>query len=564
MGSGRDKRKKVAAAKGKAKASGQAKTADKTAKKASRRAAAADAAADDDLDALLETFALADAARDAVTVEDPAPRPSPRVYASWTPIPATRGGAPSTKAGSEAVLVFGGERFEAVGRTERVHTFDDLFLLHHPSDPASARWARITSPGGPPPRSAHQAVCLGGFVYIFGGELTSRNMERFRHYRDLWRLDTGTWAWESLPVRGGPAARSGHRMVPHKAGFLLFGGFADDGKGVHYFNDTWRYDPGTLAWTCLDPGGPGRGPAPRGGGGLFVAGDALIAYGGHTGGQDGDDGDGDSGGTVHGDAWAFALPKGPWRRLPKAGFSPPPRASFGLAGHLGRAGILWGGITDRAGRGDRVFSEAHDDLFSLGPGGRWYPLAVRPPRTGAGRAAAAATVAALGLDKAAAAAAAAAAAVTATAAATAADPDPRLAAAATRIQAHFRGHAVRKAVRTFRLGNSSITELLYSPAILGADLDAAGAPRPRARAAPAVLVVDTHTLLVAGGVVEAPHTDVTLDDVWALNLKALDGWTLVQANGAADVDAALAEGWETTDGEEEGEDGEGGESSSEG
>jgi hypothetical protein len=549
MGSGRDKRKKLASAKGKAKASGQTKTAEKTAKKATRRAAAADAAADDDLDALLETFALADAARGAITVEDPAPRPSPRVYASWTAVPAVKGGAAGgTKAGSEALLVFGGERFEAVGRSERVHTFDDLYLLFNPSNASTSRWARITSPGGPPPRSAHQAVCLGGaFVYIFGGELTSRNMERFRHYRDLWRLDLSSNAWESLPCKACPAGRSGHRMVPYKAGFLMFGGFADDGKGVSYFNDIWLYTPATLAWACLDAGGPSRGPAPRGGGGVFMAGDALIVYGGHTAGRGGVGED--ESGTVHGDAWAFDLKaRGPWRRLPKARFSPTPRASFGLAGHLGRAGILWGGITDRDGRGDRVFSEAHDDLFSLSGEGRWYPLAVRPPRSGAGKAAAAATVAALGLDR------------------VATDKeggDPRLAAAATRIQACFRGHAVRKAIRTFRLGNSTITELLYSPAILGADLDAAGAPRPRARAAPAVVVVDTHTLIIAGGVVEAPHTDVTLDDVWALNLKALDGWRLVQPNSAGDVDAALAEGWETTDGEEGGEEGGSSSSSSE-
>lgn len=575
MGSGRDKRKKVAAAKGKAKASGAERTAEKTAKKHSRRAAAADAAADDDLDALLATFALADASRTAITVQDPAPRPSPRVYASWTPIPAVKGVPPSTKPGSEALLLFGGERFEAVGRGERVHTFNDLYLLHSPSDPAAAahRWARITSPGGPPPRSGHQAVCVGGAaMYVFGGEVTSRSMDRFRHWRDLWRLDLGTWAWESLPSKAGPSARSGHRMVATKAGFVLFGGFCDDGKGVSYFNDVWRWEAGSLAWACLEAGGPGRGPAPRGGGGAFLAGgDTLIVYGGHTGssgggkggGKDGDGsssdggGGGGSGGTVHGDAWAFDLKARAWRRLPRAGFSPAPRASFGLAGHLGRAGVLWGGITDRAGRGDRVYSEAHDDLFSLSAEGRWYPLAVRPPRSGAAKVAAAATAAALGLDK-------VAVEEAPPAKPTPSPGDARAAAAATRIQACFRGHAVRKAVRTFRLGNSTITELLYSPAILGADLDAAGAPRPRARAAPALAVVDTHTLLVCGGVVEAPHTDVTLDDVWALSLKTLDGWRLVQGNTAGDVDKALgSEGWETEeDGEEGGEDGEDGEESS--
>ena len=49
-------------------------------------------------------------------------------------------------------------------------------------------WSRVTSPNSPPPRSAHQAVAHKGYVYVFGGEFTSPNQEKFHHYRDLWRL----------------------------------------------------------------------------------------------------------------------------------------------------------------------------------------------------------------------------------------------------------------------------------------------------------------------------------------------------------------------------------------
>lgn len=34
-----------------------------------------------------------------------------------------------------------------------------------------------------------------------------------------------SYEWEQLPGRGGPSARSGHRMVAHKNRLLLFGGF---------------------------------------------------------------------------------------------------------------------------------------------------------------------------------------------------------------------------------------------------------------------------------------------------------------------------------------------------
>ncbi len=57
--------------------------------------------------------------------------------------------------------------------------------------------------------------------------------------------------------------------------------------------------------------------------------------------------------------------------------------------------------------------------------------------------------------------------------------------AAEKIQAHFRGHMVRKAFQAYKLGGQ-ISELLYSPATYGVDLSAADMLKPRARSAPMV------------------------------------------------------------------------------
>lgn len=54
--------------------------------------------------------------------------------------------------------------------------------------------------------------------------------EKFRHYKDLWRLSLETYTWEQVPAKGGPNARSGHRMTLHKDRLVLFGGFNDTGK----------------------------------------------------------------------------------------------------------------------------------------------------------------------------------------------------------------------------------------------------------------------------------------------------------------------------------------------
>lgn len=40
-----------------------------------------------------------------------------------------------------------------------------------------------TNTHSPAPRSAHQAVIHKGSMYVFGGEFTSPNQERFHHYK---------------------------------------------------------------------------------------------------------------------------------------------------------------------------------------------------------------------------------------------------------------------------------------------------------------------------------------------------------------------------------------------
>lgn len=84
----------------------------------------------------------------------------------------------------------------------------------------------------PMPRSAHQAIMYKHFLFVYGGEFTSPNQEKFYHYKDLWRLDLVSNEWELLPLKKGPSARSGHRMALHKGRIILFGGYYDVGTDV--------------------------------------------------------------------------------------------------------------------------------------------------------------------------------------------------------------------------------------------------------------------------------------------------------------------------------------------
>lgn len=82
------------------------------------------------------------------------------------------------------------------------------------------------------PQLSPQAWVHRGFYYVFGGEFTSPNQERFHHYKDLWRCELATNQWEQLNLKGAPSARSGHRCALYKSKLVLFGGFFDSGKQV--------------------------------------------------------------------------------------------------------------------------------------------------------------------------------------------------------------------------------------------------------------------------------------------------------------------------------------------
>ena len=68
-----------------------------------------------------------------------------------------------------------------------------------------------------------------------------------------------------------------------------------------------------------------------------------------------------------------------WERVKRQGMAPSVRASFGMATHRRRA-VLFGGVTDRAGRVDRISSELHSEAYTYNlDSRRWFPLALRLP-----------------------------------------------------------------------------------------------------------------------------------------------------------------------------------------
>ncbi|CAL8471826.1 g11368 [Coccomyxa elongata] len=139
-------------------------------------------------------------------------------------------------------------------------------------DTQTTDWTMLEPSGTPPTcRGGHSATLVGGNVYIFGGEDSSR-----RPMGELLVLDLVSMAWVRPDTSGlPPAARSAHTALAYKNRFLvIFGG----GSVAHCYNDVTLLDTKTNEWSC--PQTEGTPPTPRAGHAAAMLGDGLYIVGG--------------------------------------------------------------------------------------------------------------------------------------------------------------------------------------------------------------------------------------------------------------------------------------------
>ncbi|KAK2997128.1 hypothetical protein RJ639_026536, partial [Escallonia herrerae] len=232
---------------------------------------------------------------------------------------------------------------------ENTFVYGDLYRY----EVEKQEWKLVSSPNSPPPRSAHQAVAWKNYLYIFGGEFTSPNQERFHHYKtcaqvwnalwqDFWVLDLKTNQWEQLNYKGCPSPRSGHRMVLYKHKIIVFGGFYDTLREVRYFNDLHVFDLDLFKWQEIK-GKPGcMWPTARSGFQFTVYQDEVYLYGGYSKEISSDKNNSEKG-IVHSDMWSLDPRTWEWNKVKKSGMPPGPRAGFSMCVHKKRA-LLFGGV----------------------------------------------------------------------------------------------------------------------------------------------------------------------------------------------------------------------------
>ncbi|MEI6310484.1 MAG: M6 family metalloprotease domain-containing protein, partial [bacterium] len=115
----------------------------------------------------------------------------------------------------------------------------------------SGTWTKRNPANPPSARSGFEMVydTARGKVILFGGQ------EGFSvSLNETWAYDPGAESWTNLNPANPPPARWGNAMVYDAARgkVIIFGGRDING----YLNETWAYDPGTNAWTNLNPSNP--------------------------------------------------------------------------------------------------------------------------------------------------------------------------------------------------------------------------------------------------------------------------------------------------------------------
>ncbi|GAB2289419.1 hypothetical protein Dimus_023728 [Dionaea muscipula] len=299
-----------------------------------------------------------EAKKKEVHVEDNVPAPSPRSNCSLNinPLKETE------------LILYGGEFYNG----SKTFVYGDLYRY----DVDKQEWKLVSSPNSPPPRSAHQTVAWKNYLYIFGGEFTSPNQERFHHYKDFWVLDLKTNQWEQLNYKGCPSPRSGHRMVLYKHKIIVFGGFYDTLREVRYFNDLYVFDLDQFKWQEIKPRPGCMWPSPRSGFQLSVYQDEIFLYGGYSKEVSADKNSSEKG-IVHSDIWSLDPRTWEWNKVKKSGMPPGPRAGFSMCVHKKRA-VLFGGVVDMEVEGDVMMSLFLNELYGFQlDNRRWYPLELR-------------------------------------------------------------------------------------------------------------------------------------------------------------------------------------------
>uniref|UniRef100_G3UZ63 Kelch domain containing 4 n=1 Tax=Mus musculus TaxID=10090 RepID=G3UZ63_MOUSE len=246
----------------------------------------------------------------------------------------------------DELILFGGEYFNG----QKTFMYNELYIYSIRKD----TWTKVDIPGPPPRRCAHQAVVVpqgGGQLWVFGGEFASPDGEQFYHYKDLWVLHLATKTWEQI-------------------------------RDYIYYSDVYTFSLDTFQWSKLSPSGPG--PTPRSGCLMAVTPQGSIAiYGGYSKQRVKKDVDK---GTQHSDMFLLKPAEGgegkwAWTRINPSGVKPTARSGFSVAVAPNHQILVFGGVCDEE-EEESLEGSFFSDLYIYDSAkSRWFAAQLKGPKS---------------------------------------------------------------------------------------------------------------------------------------------------------------------------------------
>ena len=162
---------------------------------------------------------------------------------------------------------------------EDAEALDALLAQYQQQDEVSVPTV-VDVPSFPPAR-ANPSFTLDpttGYIYLFGGEYFDGVQTVLLD--QLWRYhrDSSSWQWIQTPIR--PPGRCAHSMVYYQQALYLFGGEKTQGDSYYHYKDVWKFDLPTLLWTPIPTKKVGKVPSARSGHAAVVHQDVMVVLGG--------------------------------------------------------------------------------------------------------------------------------------------------------------------------------------------------------------------------------------------------------------------------------------------
>ncbi|PVH35481.1 hypothetical protein PAHAL_7G195400 [Panicum hallii] len=216
-------------------------------------------------------------------------------------------------------------------------------------------------------------------------------------------------------------------------------------------------------------------------------------------------------GTVHADMWSLDPRTWEWNKVKKAGMPPGPRAGFSMCVHKKRA-VLFGGVVDMEVEGDVIMSMFMNELYGFQlDNHRWYPLELRKDKPAKNKTKDIKRKESMNdveanVDN---------------------EGDEVMEDLEEAIKGQPEVHGVSnqliKSLSITKAGSSKSSDVLSDSTTQEAPPEAV---KPSGRIN-ACMAVGKDMLYLYGGMMEVKDREITLDDLYSLNLSKLDEWKCI-------------------------------------